>query len=248
MVDEETVTGHGVGLYAINAPIPDLLSDVDPFGLYNVYKHFENSNPPKKLSFILEYYYDSNFDPNDNINYPCKSNYKNRWFNFCKAYDCKTIPDQTDHTKRPEYFFNQYQGFIEEEPIGSGNWVWKADDPNHISVEILRRRGEIFCSFWYQNVVKGTPAKIFGGFGNATYEVNGEKIELLEKGTSEMKARFEKPFDSSLPYPQPNETINRNADTGYSNAIGFFTDSWEVEYIINKFLTYVKANYLNENP
>lgn len=221
-------------LYEIDAPLPDLYSDADAFGLYNAYKYFVidgNPLPPGgslTFSFLMAYYYDPYYDELDLINYPVDANYKRRWRNFCKKYDCTTT---TNPARVPEYYITQYQGFIEETFPGSGTYYWAADPPSHISREVLRRRAETFATFWYQSRVAfaGAQAQFFKGLPN-----------LLESGTSAKKVRFERDFSITA----SNETLNPASP--YAIKLGNDTDPDEIDYLIDKFLAWVKAKFLAE--
>jgi hypothetical protein len=231
-------------LYDISAPIPDLLSDVDPFGLYNAYTYFqfdqsENDHLPpggkKKLSWLFKYFYDQNYDPLNTVLYPIDANYKKRWLNFCKGYYSKINPTELI-----------YQGFIEQV---NGTWEWKADNINHASVLKLRERGEKFSHFWYQ--------KSMGNYGTTLYATTGALysaiktsqfssefviINNLETGNDSIKnpngVRFER-VGSLNP-----DIVSRSE---LNTFIGEQTSTEELDYVLNKFLNYVKTQYNNEN-
>lgn len=225
-------------LYDISAPNPDLLGDVDAFGLYNAYKYFvidgnpTPNNQPATLSFLLNYYYDPAYLAND-PQFPVDANYKKRWFNYCKKYD---TPTTTNLSLIPDYFLTQYQGFIEEDINNPGSYVWAADGLLHQSRECFRRRGEVFAAFWYQTKVAPTGSKIVA---------MGGSTDSLVIGTLEKPVRFERHFDPVYSDDDPYyQTLG--SQYFYTLALGNFSDPTELEYVLTKYLNWVKNKFNSE--
>ena len=109
----------------------------------------------------------------------------------------------------------------------------------------LTRRGEIFSAFWYQFSFNKLRTGAFG--------IKGSFIDqLLQAGTSNAKSRFERDFTN----PPPNSTITHHEwktlnDTSspcksYPIELMNFTDNSEIEFVIDKFLNWLKNGFDNE--
>lgn len=224
--------------YEISAPEADILSDVDPFGLFNALKYFntgtnfsdykQNNNLsqqiPLTFSFILSYYYDFNYDAqNFPLKYPIDANYQKRWLNFCRGFDGSGEVIQNPSSAPSSLV---YQGFVEWNNTLS-KYEWAADDITHVSVERLRARGEAFAHFWYQ--------KCFSTAGTTIVLITSFWLFLaaLQEGTQDYKVRFER-----------NGQLSITGDL--SSQIGTDTDPTELEYVMFKFLQFVKVNFQNE--
>ncbi|HMO61037.1 MAG TPA: hypothetical protein PKC39_02230 [Ferruginibacter sp.] len=217
-------------LYNISASDPDILSDVDCFGLKNAYDYLSNQDAHPKLSEILAYYYDGGFEnanPITPLSIP--ANYKYRWLNFCIKYDCsKTSPINGTADER----IIQYQGFVDFND-GTQKFDWAADvigtGPSRIEplpVQILRVRGETFAHFWYQT-----------RFGAILFSVFGMKS--LEVGTDDFNSvRFERDFQINNSF----QTITGSL----SDHIGIYTSESELTYCLDRFLDFVKTNFISE--
>lgn len=236
-------------LYEISAPNADLLSDIDPFGIFNAYHYFvieANSMPSgkeKTLSSLLEFYYDKNVDLTIFNNVPSLKNipphYSKRWLNFCREYPCGRGSNAIFGTVDER--ITMYQGFVEFDMI-LNKFKWVADLSDipqdismnpHISITNLKIRGEVFAHFWYQSSVSKISTVLTGFTGQSSF---------LKKGTPQKPVRFERPFiNSGL---ADNQTIKGEI----SDFIGLDSDPAEIEYVMLKFLTWVKTNFEAENP
>lgn len=238
-------------LFELNAPDADLLSDVDSFGMFNVYKYFikhpESDLIPvfhgKKIitiDFLIEYYYNPNFNILDIINFPVASNYKLRWLNFCQGYFTSDaiIPSSTSNNLL-------YQGFIQHI---NGEYIWVADTvidgEEHYSKALLRKRLEAYCHFWYQ--LKYDNGSVAGVLNKGRYKNNNVRIykveDLLRNSDSSKPIRFERPGHLSL---RPN--LSRYLEnTLVVNPNNVSTSSEEIDTVMGIFLTFVKTEFENE--
>lgn len=272
-------------LYEISAPTPDLLSDVDQFGLYNAYKYFkknpnssllpikpDNSGREKlTLSFLLEYYYRNLGSINPTATeYPqqyyiggtnyvsLKAHYKKRFTNFCVRYDCNhsidknnpssTFPNCAVGTGKPEEFLTHYQGFVKWDSA-QNKFIWNENEQSFSqSVDVFRRRLEIFAHFWFQYNEVGKSAAFIYGMTEIEFflyvlpdDLFGEypiQIEILKKGSNTSPVRFEREFLSS--------ELNKSIYGELDNYIGQHTNSNDLSSVINKFLGFLKSNFNNE--
>lgn len=245
-------------LYEITAPDADILSDVDAFGLFNCYLYFkENINHHKiavyrgkkilTLDFIFEYYYDSNFNINDSYNFPIDSNYLYRWLNFCRGFDI----DKKQHNPQldPSYNNLYYQGFVEKDSSGKYQWVADVQLPGnleHYSKALLRKRAEQFAHFWYQikfDELAVARTLFFGTYyTHIDFVAPVQSVLSLAVNSYSEPIRFERVgFPSSL-----EENLCKYIETDVSCPSSFSTDSTELEYVLNRFLTKVKQEFLNE--
>lgn len=238
-------------LYEISAPEPDIISDVDQFGLYNTFMYFVDLNSPLPtgyvdltLSTLIAIYYDNTLDINqfklDNI----PVNYRKRWLNFCKKYDCTVV---TPHVGTPDQKITQYQGFINPSTL-----QWEADDINHISVENLRTRGEIFAHFWYQKTVNklaaGLKLKFNINWFGSNNPLAGHPYIELERSTINNIVRFEREFSNNPSIGTIDKPSYHSITGELHNHLGSYSDPYEVEYVMTKFLKYVKQKFELENP
>jgi len=230
-------------LYEISAPLADLYSDVDPFGLYNVYKYFAIDHPNHDLipsikgkkivtiDFLFDYYYHAGFTLSNDVDFPVKANYKVRWLNFCLPY------------KKNGVLINQ--GFIDET-----SYLWLADDSNHESVSLLRKRGESFAHFWYQSknsfiFGEAIITKKYEGYMPPDYDnplSQGFYYDLLKRNSLDNIVRFERKGQLSLKQ-ELSEFIENRTNVIPSNVP---TDPEDLEFVMNKFLSFVKAEFLAE--
>ena len=100
----------------------------------------------------------------------------------------------------------------------------------HQSVKKLRKRAEAFAHFWYQfkhneNAIGGV--------------LSGGNLDLLiypdlKKNNIDEKIRFERPNKLTL-----NEPLNTFIE-------GEYTDNTELDWVLNKFLGYIKDNFMEE--
>ncbi len=268
-------------LYEISAPTPDLLSDIDHWGIYNAYKYFkqhpnssllpmkaDNSGREKlRLSFLIDYYY-QNTNPNssqypqqyyiDGISYaPLMAHYKKRFTNFCVRYDCNhsidknspsnTFPNCAVGIGKPEEFLTHYQGFVRWDAT-QNKFIWNDNELAFIqSVDVLRRRLEIFCHFWLQTQKSGKlKSYIYGSTEILKFDpylvnlpYDPEPIDFITFGKVNNPIRFERyPLNSGS-----NKSIFGNLD----NFIGQYTDSIDLQIIQDKFIDWIKSKFNNEN-
>jgi hypothetical protein len=140
-----------------------------------------------------------------------------------------------------------YQGFIEQDSQNSSVWNWIADDPDNVPREVLRRRGEVFATFWYQAQLMsgGSKLRALENFikkvGLKIYTYGLKRYENLREGTSDERVRFERNFSINDVY----RTLQNG--TGYTEILSNFTDPTEIEYFLNKILIIIKDEFENEN-
>ena len=221
--------------YDISASEADLYGDIDPFGIYRAWKFFKNpanfityklnngidSSTPLKLSFLLSYYYDPAYDATLPNKYPINANYKKRFFNFCVGYDGNGNLIDNPSANASNLV---YQGFIEKN-AALNKYEWAADIITHVSVEALRKRGETFAHFWYQKCINET----YTGISLAV-----PYFYKLKSGELSKPVRFERPNQLSI-------------IGDLSNAINQFTNPLELEFVMFKFLNYIKLEFNNED-
>ncbi|MCX6186244.1 MAG: hypothetical protein NTU43_04495, partial [Bacteroidetes bacterium] len=273
-------------LYEISAPPPDLLSDVDQWGLYNAYKYFkqnpnssvlpmkpDNSGREKlTLSFLLKYYYrdigstmpsaseyPQQYYIGGTTYVPLKAHYKQRYTNFCVRYDCNhsidknnpanTFPNCAVGTGKPEEFLTHFQGFVRWDST-QNKFIWNDNELIFSqSVDVLRRRIEIFAHFWFQKNVSfhDIEAALYGYSGmefflyTHQYDYLGmypQRIGILKQGTANNPVRFER-------NPLSNNQ-NKSISGGLDEYIGQFTNSEDSTTIINKLLSWIEDNFINE--
>lgn len=249
--------------YAIHAPVPDILSDADAFGVFRVYKYFmEHSDsvllPEIKgeriltVQFLMYYYYNQSFNLNDTTNFPVASNYQLRWLNFCIGYD---INGGIVENPLPNGNELVYQGFIEKN-IGTAKFEWVADNINvngteHQSKAKLRKRAEAFAHFWYQ--FRFQQKAIVGVLWDGQYSNNAinlfsnEDLSMqdfpdLLRNSPVKPIRFERVGNPTLVI----ELCKYIESNVYSCPTSFPTNSTEIDIVLNKFLGDVKNMFLNE--
>lgn len=266
-------------LYEISAPTPDLLSDVDHWGIYNAYKYFkqhpnslllplksDNSGREKlTLSFLLDYYY-KNTNPNTSqypqqyyiggTSYvPLMSHYKKRFTNFCVRYDCNHSIDKNNPlsifpncavgTGKPEEYLTHFQGLIRWDS-SQNKFIWNDNEVSFSqSIDVIRRRMEIFCHFWFQKSKSFKQIVEAGLYGYLELEyiliLQGDyvqKIDILAKGTDNSPVRFER-------NPLSNQT-NKSIYDDLSNHIGDYTNSDDLAYVLNKFINWMEVLFKSE--
>jgi hypothetical protein len=108
-----------------------------------------------------------------------------------------------------------------------------ADYPDNVPREVLRRRGEVYATFWYQQHLRSK-----AGIYLIVYI--GGNFRYLQSGTASSPVRFERDFISNHNF----KTIAHNSP--YDTVLGNFTDDDEVTYYLNKVLQLIKSNYENE--
>lgn len=233
-------------LYEISCPDADLYSDVDAFGLFNVYKFFtENPNHAlipvikgKKIvtiDFLFHYYYDPNFSVSNLTNYPIDANYKLRWLNFCRAYKAGDAVNSSSSSNALIY-----QGYVENV---NGEYLWVADTPSngneHASISLLRKRLESFAHFWYQFTFN--KKAIAGVLDNAHFK-GGVLYDALQRNSDQNNPiRFERVGQLSLP-----SKLSKYLENQITNPSNAPTSPIEINEVMNIFLTRVKAEFNNE--
>ena len=106
-------------------------------------------------------------------------------------------------------------------------YIFLVANLNHVSVEALRKRGESFAHFWYQSITEATGTSVLLG-SPLPFPY------LLKSGSDRFKVRFERNNIFSI--------------TGELNDhIGTFTDPSELEYVMTKFLSFLKLRFQSEN-
>ncbi len=247
--------------YEINTPEADLLSDVDAFGIYNLYTYFtspENVNSSAlplingqrklRMDFLFEYYYDSNFDINNQEKYPINANYQYRWLNFCRGFGKNGIlveePSSIYVSNENSPGYVAFQGFIKKNS-STGKFDWVADQINgdgsdHQSKAKIRQRAEAFAHFWYQ--INYDKEAIAGVLLKGNYKDNRlhKKLpDLLKNKTPNNSIRFEIQSNLSL-FSELSKYIEDTSSVIPSNVQ---TSSSELDYVINRFLGEVKAGF-----
>jgi hypothetical protein len=137
------------------------------------------------------------------------------------------------------------QGFIDET-----SYLWLADDSNHESVSLLRKRGESFAHFWYQSknsfiFGEAIITKKYEGYMPPDYDnplSQGFYYDLLKRNSLDNIVRFERKGQLSLKQ-ELSEFIENRTNVIPSNVP---TDPEDLEFVMNKFLSFVKAEFLAE--
>ena len=229
--------------YDSSAPITDLYSDVDAFGVYQSWKYYQilRSGNEFGLSEVLDYYYhsdtwrniprnkwvdrlqvrtharDDQYTTMNQLN-PVLASYKLRWLNFC---------------------FHKDQRYVEYE---NGQFVWKADDWFHHSIEGntmfmgLRERAENFAHFWLQKNYTNT---ILEKIWDYPEWIRGDfYFRSLKRSTLDKPILFER---TDLRFHR-----NRYLPQVIRDEVGIFTNSSELEACMRYFLDFVKLKFEEE--
>ncbi len=251
-------------LYDISAPDADILSDVDAFGIYNLYRFFtrsENSNSSllplinneRKLTldFLFEYYYDDNIiHTNDLQKYPVNANFHYRWLNFCRGFGKDGVmveePATNYITDENNSGYIAFQGFVKKNSV-TQKYEWVADQINgdgseHQSKAKIRERAEAFAHFWYQfnydqKAIVG--ALLYGNYKDNSFMNTYKFPDLLKNKTTNKSIRFERSGKLSLNQAL-SEYIEDSAPVLSSTVE---TSATELDYVLDKFLDTVKTNF-----
>src|SRR5690606_13133220 len=113
----------------------------------------------------------------------------------------------------------------------NGKYIWVADDivsgEPHQSVKMLRKRAEAFAHFWYQFQYNQKAV----GLVLLSDEIESNGYIKLKKNNALKIIRFERPNKLTL-----NEPLNTYID-------GMYTDNTELDWVLNKFLGYIKDKF-----